>query len=142
MNIAIVVKNSNAEWEVAEIYNFPTELFDIFMQKYESGSTITGMVTGEHAYQAGKGAIWDGVSFSGGDAPIGIAHTEMFDSFKTYVILADNIVLVTFSAQNNSILQQKLDAVFASETTAVPILPGQIAKIGYIWNGTDFLGGN
>jgi hypothetical protein len=142
MNIALVVKTTGLEWEVAEIYQFPAEMFDSFMQKYESGSIITGMATGEHAHQAGKGATWDGISFSGGDAPIGISYTEMFDAFKTYVLLVDNVVFVTFSAQNNSILQQKLDAVFLSDITAIPILPGQIANIGYIWNGTNFTEGN
>lgn len=142
MNSALVVKKSDNEWEVVEKYDLTPDRLEKFMGIYEGPDEITGMATGEHYSTAYKGATWNGSSFSGGDKPVWVDDATFAESFKTYVLLGGNVVFMILSASNNSILQDKLDAAFASEVTLVPILPGQEANIGSIWNGNDFLESN
>jgi hypothetical protein len=139
MNAALLVKKSNNDWEVIEKYSLPAEMYDNFIKIYQSSNPIVGMPTEGHINEAFTGATWNGSYFSGGVKPVWMTDDLDMDPFRTYVLLSDNLVFMTLSSIVNTVNQEKLDAAFASEVTLVPILPGQEAKIGNIWNGSEFL---
>lgn len=143
MNVALVVKNSDENWEVAVKRTLPDDRLAAFKAAFDGGSTINGMKTTAYKETVLRGATWDGSSFSGGENYGFPEEDTDWDVYGTFSILIDNVVFVTFIQTKNDAFYDMLDAAFSSEVTLVPIELEQreSCNVGSIWNGQEFTPG-
>jgi hypothetical protein len=139
MNIALLVKVSDQEWEVVSKHNLPKPRFDILSEAYKNGRAITGMKTSSYKETVLRGSIWNGTSFSGGENFGFPEGDEDWDLIGTYSILIDNVVFMRFINVKNDAGYDKMEAAFSSEVTMIPIESGQPVRLGSIWNGQEFI---
>lgn len=139
MNYALVVKASDQNWEVLGKYNIRQEAkLELISNAIQNQIPITGMVTTQYGDSVVPFATWDGNSFSGG-----IAREESIpESITTYSVLVGNTVALVLYQVANDQNDDKIKAAFQSEITLVPINVDNIPKIGWIWNGEQFLESN
>lgn len=139
MNAALLVKNSNNDWEVVVKHSLPKNRFDIFLEAYKNGSSIVGMNTTAYKETVLRDSVWNGTSFSGGVNPGFPDGDEDWDVVSTYSILIDNVVFLRFINVKNDSGYDKMEAAFGSDVTLVPIELGQTVRLGSIWNGQEFI---
>lgn len=142
MNYALVVKASDQNWEVIGKYNIRQEAkLELLSNAIQNQIPITGMVTTQYGDSVVPFAIWDGGSFSGGFVPEGSQDWD-WSLMTTYSVLVGNTVALILYNVKNDQNDDRLKAAFQSEVTLVPINVDNIPKIGWIWNGEQFLESN
>lgn len=141
MNYALVVKTSNENWEVIGKYNIIQESkLEMLSNAHNNKTPIIGMVTSSYTDSVAPFATWNGSSFSGGIKPEWHNDPDLdWSVITSYSILVDNVVVLVLNNVKNDPSDDKLQAAFESEVTLVPINIDNIPRIGWIWNGEQFL---
>jgi hypothetical protein len=144
MNAALIVKNSDGNWEVAEKYNLPESKLSLLLTAHENKDTIVGMITSAYEDTAVPGATWNGSSFSGGTKLRWMDNPDLAVDWSvstTYSLLINNVIFIVFNNVKNDLSDDKMKAIFSSEVSMVPFEENRYLNLGTIWDGQDFLTG-
>lgn len=135
---AFVVKNDEGTWDVWNTLNFHKvpEREERIKNAINSEFPITGMILTPYGETAKSGATWDGENFIGG-SPKAYPENTDWNLVTQYGYICNNILLVLFYNTPDTNEDNKLQAIFNSETTIIKVPEGQSAKVGDIWDGTQ-----
>jgi len=139
---AFVVENDEGTWDVWNILDkIPIpDREQRLANAIASELPITGMILTPYKETATAGAIWDGEGFSGGAIhPMKQNRYNTWETTTQYGYICDNVILILFFSQSGTEHDDKLQAIFDSNTTIVKLPKGQTAEVGNIWDGTKIL---
>jgi hypothetical protein len=134
---AFVVKNNQNTWDVwLTMDTIPIPHKEERLQSaLASGIPIIGKNVTEHKGSVKNGAIWNGTEFIGGDYKEWIEGSLV----KQYVYMCGNTIILILYGQPSTELNEKMEAIFESETTIIQVPEGQTAKMGDIWDGENII---
>lgn len=141
---SVLVKNDDSSWDVIGLFKLEEhpDKSAVIDSAIDSGLAITGMETTSYKNDARINSVWDGSSFSGGNAlsPEAKDDDELWSTFKKYSLLCDNKVIFNMTINNDSPRSELFSAAFASEVTLVKVPTDQTVFIGetYGWDGERF----
>lgn len=139
---AIVVKNSEGTWDVLSAidYSLSPEREKRLSDAIDSGKPITGMITTPYECLATNGAVWDGVTFSGG-LPCAVPPEISWEGISTHSLLCDNVIVAMVMVTANPTLSAMNDAAFSDPegVSVVRVPTGMHPKFGDIWTGENFV---
>lgn len=137
---AFIVKNDENTWDIYEtLTKIPKQdREEKLANAVASGLPITGMDLTPYKETAASGAVWNGKNFTGGSSKIYDKNAN-WDLITQYGYLCDNVLLLMWYAQKGTEGDNKLQAIFNSETTIIKVPEDQTAKIGDLWDGTQVI---
>lgn len=136
---AFIVKNDQGTWDVWDTMGtIPIQDREERLQSaLASEFPITGMDLTPYKETATSGAVWDGEKFEG----IGNIHpfTKLenpdWDTLTQYGYVCNDTILLIFYSQPNTTKDNKMKAIFNSETTIINVPEDQTIQTGDIWDG-------
>jgi hypothetical protein len=137
----ILTKNGDNTWDAIHQLD-PYSLADtsVIDAAFDTGLPVVGMNASLHKTSAGRGSVWDGNSFVGGNvntaAPI---DQEYLDGINRYVFLSNNEVVFSITVAKNSANIELFDAAFDGETILIKTETGPLDKVGktFNWDGRE-----
>lgn len=139
----ILTKNANNSWDAIHELNIKsdTDLSRLLDSALEKGVPLVGMNVTSYKSKAIKGAIWDGLSFSGGSPAEGVPSDsdDLWTTREKYSFLSDNEIVISFTLPNEDAQSAMFKAAFAGETVLLKNSTRPLDKLGktFLLDGLD-----